>query len=169
MNGCGERTGNANLISIIANLQLKLGYRVPQPTSSSRTSPRRRTSSTRSSTSRPTPTSPTSGATRSRTRAACTPPASPPTRARSSTSTRRSSATSASSSCPSWAGGPACSRRPRTLGIELDDAAAARVIGRVKELEHEGYQFEAADGSLELLLRRETGDYEPLFRSSPGA
>ena len=49
------------------------------------------------------------------------------------------------------------------LGIELDDATAARVIGRVKELEHEGYQFEAADGSLELLLRRETGGYEPLF------
>ena len=36
MNGCGERTGNANLISIIANLQLKLGYRVPRATSSSR-------------------------------------------------------------------------------------------------------------------------------------
>ncbi len=26
MNGCGERTGNANLVSIIANLQLKLGF-----------------------------------------------------------------------------------------------------------------------------------------------
>src|ERR1700730_12255442 len=26
MNGCGERTGNANLISAIANLHLKLGY-----------------------------------------------------------------------------------------------------------------------------------------------
>ena len=51
-----------------------------------------------------------------------------------------------------------------SLGIELDDATAVRVIGRVKELEHEGYQFEAADGSLELLLRRETGGYEPLFR-----
>ena len=49
------------------------------------------------------------------------------------------------------------------LGIELDDATATRVIGRVKELEHEGYQFEAADGSLELLLRREAGAYEPLF------
>jgi 2-isopropylmalate synthase len=49
------------------------------------------------------------------------------------------------------------------LGIELDDATATRVITRVKELEHEGYQFEAADGSLELLLRRETGGYEPLF------
>ena len=35
---------------------------------------------------------------------------------------------------------------------------------RVKELEHQGYHYEAADGSFELLLRRETGDYEPLFR-----
>jgi len=32
-----------------------------------------------------------------------------------------------------------------------------------RPLEHQGYQFEAADGSLELLLRRETGDCEPLF------
>ena len=31
---------------------------------------------------------------------------------------------------------------------------------RVKELEHDGYHFEAADGSFELLLRRETGDYQ---------
>ena len=38
------------------------------------------------------------------------------------------------------------------------------MIERVKELEHDGYQFEAADGSFELLLRKETGDYEPLFR-----
>jgi 2-isopropylmalate synthase len=38
------------------------------------------------------------------------------------------------------------------------------VVERVKELEHQGYHFEAADGSFELLLRKETGDYEPLFR-----
>jgi 2-isopropylmalate synthase len=49
-------------------------------------------------------------------------------------------------------------------GIEIDDAAAARVVKRVKELEHGGYQYEAADGSFELLLRKETGVYEPLFR-----
>jgi 2-isopropylmalate synthase len=49
------------------------------------------------------------------------------------------------------------------VGLELDDDAAARVLDKVKTLEHEGYQFEAADGSLELLLRRETGDYEQLF------
>jgi 2-isopropylmalate synthase len=49
-------------------------------------------------------------------------------------------------------------------GGALDDATATRVVERVKELEHRGFQFEAADGSFELLIRRETGDYEPLFR-----
>lgn len=49
-------------------------------------------------------------------------------------------------------------------GLGLDDAATQRVIERVKELEHEGFQFEAADGSFELLLRKEAGEYEPLFR-----
>jgi 2-isopropylmalate synthase len=53
--------------------------------------------------------------------------------------------------------------RARELGIVLDDTAASRVIDRVKELEHHGYHFEAADGSFELLLRKETGSYEPLF------
>ncbi len=49
-------------------------------------------------------------------------------------------------------------------GGALDDATASRVVERVKELEHRGFQFEAADGSFDLLIRRETGDYEPLFR-----
>jgi 2-isopropylmalate synthase len=53
--------------------------------------------------------------------------------------------------------------RAREAGIELDDAAAARLIERVKELEHRGYHFEAADGSFELLMRRETGTLEELF------
>ena len=49
-------------------------------------------------------------------------------------------------------------------GGALDDATASRVVERVKELEHRGFQFEAADGSFDLLIRRETGEYEPLFR-----
>ncbi len=49
-------------------------------------------------------------------------------------------------------------------GLRLDDAAAARVVERVKALEHAGYQFEAADASFELLVRKEAGEYEPLFR-----
>jgi 2-isopropylmalate synthase len=47
---------------------------------------------------------------------------------------------------------------------DVDDTTAARVIDRVKELESRGYQFEAADGSFDLLIRKETGEYEPLFR-----
>ena len=49
-------------------------------------------------------------------------------------------------------------------GMELDEAAATRVVERVKALEHRGFQFEAADGSFDLLIRRETGEYAPLFR-----
>jgi 2-isopropylmalate synthase len=48
-------------------------------------------------------------------------------------------------------------------GLELDDAAAGRLVDDLKRLEHDGYQFEAADGSFDLLIRKETGDYQPLF------
>jgi 2-isopropylmalate synthase len=54
--------------------------------------------------------------------------------------------------------------KAREAGIELDGDAALRTTERVKELEHRGFQFEAADGSFELLMRREAGEYEPLFR-----
>jgi 2-isopropylmalate synthase len=54
--------------------------------------------------------------------------------------------------------------RAEQTGIELAEGDAARVVERVKELESRGFQFEAADGSFDLLIRRETGGYEPLFR-----
>ncbi len=61
------------------------------------------------------------------------------------------------------AGRHAIHDKAAAAGVHIDDATAVRVIERVKELEHLGYQFEAADGSLELLLRREAGVHEPLF------
>ena len=54
--------------------------------------------------------------------------------------------------------------RADAAGLTVDDATVSRVIERVKELEHTGYHFEAADGSFDLLLRKEAGAYEPLFR-----
>ena len=54
--------------------------------------------------------------------------------------------------------------RAEQAGVTIDDAAASRVVERVKELEHRGFQFEAADGSFDLLIRRETGEYQPLFQ-----
>jgi 2-isopropylmalate synthase len=53
--------------------------------------------------------------------------------------------------------------RAEEVGIALDDDASRRLIDRVKQLEHLGYHFEAADGSFELLLRKEAGAYEQLF------
>jgi 2-isopropylmalate synthase len=48
-------------------------------------------------------------------------------------------------------------------GLELDDEAATRAVERLKQREHRGYHYEAAQASFELLLRREAGVYEPLF------
>ncbi len=54
--------------------------------------------------------------------------------------------------------------RAARAGIELDDDAVRRSIEKIKEREHRGYSYEAADASFELLLRHEGGSYEPLFR-----
>jgi 2-isopropylmalate synthase len=48
-------------------------------------------------------------------------------------------------------------------GLELDDAAAGGAVEQLKQREHRGYHYEAAQASFELLLRREAGVYEPLF------
>ena len=54
--------------------------------------------------------------------------------------------------------------RAEGAGIELDADAAKRAVERIKEREHRGYHYEAADASFELLLRREAGEYQSLFR-----
>ena len=50
------------------------------------------------------------------------------------------------------------------LGLELDGPAVNGVIDDLKRLEHEGYHFEAADASLELLMRRAAGWQQDFFR-----
>jgi len=51
------------------------------------------------------------------------------------------------------------------MGISLEDdqPAVQRAVETVKRLENEGYQFESADASLELLLRRQLGLWRPRF------
>ena len=72
LNGLGERTGNANLTTIIPNLQLKLGYtlpaRGPARAPDEREPPRRRAAQPGRSTRR----RPTSARRRSPTRPGCT-------------------------------------------------------------------------------------------------
>ena len=44
-----------------------------------------------------------------------------------------------------------------------DDPVTSTIINRIKELEHKGYQFEGADGTFELLVRKALGKYKPFF------
>src|SRR6202453_136219 len=61
------------------------------------------------------------------------------------------------------AGRSTLSMKPDELGLELDGEVIGRVLDELKRLEHEGYHFEVADGSLELLLRRATGWVSDFF------
>jgi 2-isopropylmalate synthase len=163
MNGYGERCGNANLVSIIPNLQLKLGYDCL-----------------------------TAGRLASLTATAhffdellnFTPDPDQPYVGRNAFAHKGGMHVAGVEADPTTfehvdpsvvgnrrevliselSGKGTVHARARNAGIVLDDGAATRVAERVKRLEHEGYHFEAADGSFELLLRKETGDYEPLFR-----
>ena len=49
------------------------------------------------------------------------------------------------------------------IDIERDKKVVKEVLRRVKELEHQGYQFEGAEGSLELLMKRALGTHKKYF------
>jgi 2-isopropylmalate synthase len=55
--------------------------------------------------------------------------------------------------------------KAQVFGIDLpeSDAATTRLLQQVKALEFQGYQFEGADASLELLMRRTLGLASPRF------
>ncbi len=55
--------------------------------------------------------------------------------------------------------------KARELGFSLEKGApeVAKILAEVKRLENEGYEFEAAEGSLHLLIRRLLEQHVPLF------
>lgn len=48
--------------------------------------------------------------------------------------------------------------------IKKDSKEAKKIIERLKDLEYDGYQFEGAEGSFELLVRKELGLFKPSFK-----
>ena len=48
-------------------------------------------------------------------------------------------------------------------GIGKESPETIRIVEKLKELEHEGYQFEAAESSFELVVRKMLGRYTPFF------
>ncbi len=55
--------------------------------------------------------------------------------------------------------------KSREMGIRLGGKGfdSQKIVNKIKELEDHGYQFEAAEGSLELLIKKATGQFEEPF------
>ncbi len=163
LNGVGERTGNANLVTILANLQLKMGIRVVTDEQLARLTEVAHFADELLNRT-PDPAQPyvgkhafahkaglhAAGVRRDTTAFEHLDPA--------LVGNRRDALVSELSGRGTVLG------KAEAAGLALDDVGAAHVVERVKALEHAGYQYEAADGSFELLMRREAGSYEPLFR-----
>lgn len=47
--------------------------------------------------------------------------------------------------------------------LTKDSPETAAIIDRIKALEYDGYQFEGAEGSFELIVRKQLGKYMPFF------
>ncbi len=54
-------------------------------------------------------------------------------------------------------------QKTEKLDLGKDKALMGRILTRVQDLENEGYEFEAAEASFELLVQKEAGLYHPLF------
>jgi 2-isopropylmalate synthase len=163
MNGYGERCGNANLVSIIPNLQLKLGYECLTEAQLASLTPSAHFLDELLNFT-PNPDQPYVGRNAFAHKGGMhvagvnADPATFEHIDPTVVGNRRELLISELS------GKGTVYARARDAGIALDGETAGRVIEEVKHLEHRGYHFEAADGSFELLLRKQTGDYEPLFR-----
>jgi 2-isopropylmalate synthase len=163
INGIGERTGNANLVTIIADLQLKMGLQLLAPEQLARLTETAHFVDELLNRS-PDPAQPYVGkhafAHKAGMHAAGV-------SADAQTFEHVDPAVVGNGSdvlISELAGRASIVEKARQAGMAADEELAARVLERVKDLEHEGFQFEAADGSFELLMRRESGEYEPLFR-----
>jgi len=163
INGIGERTGNANLVTIIADLQLKMGVDLLSPERLARLTETAHFVDELLNRS-PDPAQPYVGkhafAHKAGLHAAGV-------RADAQTFEHIDPAIVGNDRdvlISELSGRATILEKARQAGISGDEEFAQRVLERVKELEHEGFQFEAADGSFELLMRREAREYEPLFR-----
>jgi 2-isopropylmalate synthase len=163
INGYGERTGNANLMTCIPNLELKLGIRcLPEGNLSRLTAVSRHVAELVN----------------------LPPHAADPYVGQSAFAHKGGLHTSALGKAggatyehidPSLVGNgtrvlvsdlggrAGMAMKAKELGVELDDRGAAQLTEDLKRLEAEGFVFEAADASLELLMRRSSGWDHPFF------
>ena len=162
INGYGERTGNCDLVPIIANLSLKMGVEtLPHARLGLLTSVSRRVAEMVNRA--PDPQQPYAGTSAFAHKAGL----------HASALARRADAyehidpgtvgNGTRFVVSEMAGRSSIELKARELGIDMDDATVAGLIETLKRLEYEGYHFEVADASLELWMRAAVGWEQPYF------
>ncbi|KGN37067.1 citramalate synthase [Knoellia subterranea] len=168
INGYGERTGNANLVTVIANLQLKVGQQVMEPhhlQDATRISHAISEITNVPAYSR----QPYTGASAFAHKAGLHASAIKVDPDLYQHLDPKHVGNDMRMLISDMAGRASIELKSRELGFELDpqnaedSALVAKVLARVKELELRGYTFDAADASFELLLRREIEGGLPEF------
>jgi 2-isopropylmalate synthase len=164
LNGYGERTGNANLITMVANLELKLGHHV---LNGGRLTDATRIAHAVSEITNVPPYSrqPYVGASAFAHKAGLHASAirvDPDLYQHTDPVTVGNDMRMLVSD---MAGRASVELKGRELGFDLgeDRATLTRITERVKELEAAGYTFEAADASFELLVRQEVDGVRPTY------
>jgi 2-isopropylmalate synthase len=163
MNGYGERCGNANLVSILPALELKLGYECLEPGGLARLTETAHLVDEISNVT-PNPNQPYVGRNAFAHKGGMH-VAGVSADARTFEHMDPELVGNEREMVVSELSGRGTVRdRAERAGMDLDEEQAARALRTLKEREHRGYQYEAADASFELLLRRETGSYQHLFK-----
>ncbi len=163
-NGYGERTGNANLMTCIPNLELKMGVRcLPEGRIERLTAVSRHISELVNLP--PHAADPYVGSSAFAHKGGLHTSALGKVGSRSYEHVDPASIGNHTRVLVSDLGGRAGMKmKAEELGIELDVQTSAELAKTVNELEARGYVFEAADASLELLMRRATGAAVEPFR-----
>ncbi len=168
INGVGERCGNMDLIPLIANLQLKYGHDCLLPGTLAASDRSLALSSTKRPISTWLPASRMSAPAPLPIRAACTFMRCRRMSAPTSTSSPKSVGNTRKILISEMSGASnIAAKAGKKFDIESDKATLRRVLEKVQDLENAGYQFEAAEASFELLLRKEIGRYRQVFRPGP--
>jgi 2-isopropylmalate synthase len=163
LNGLGERTGNANLTTIIPNLQLKLGYAcLPEGRMERLTVVSHHVAELLNRAVNPQ--APYVGSSAFAHKAGLHVSAIARARDAYEHVTPEAVGNGTRFVVSEMAGRATIQMKADELGLAIDGAAVNQVIDELKRLEHEGYHFEAADASLELLMRRASGWAQEYFR-----
>jgi 2-isopropylmalate synthase len=161
VNGYGERTGNADLSAVIGDLSLKLGVHTIPPERLERLTPVSHHIAELVNIA-PNPQQPYVGAAAFAHKAGLHASAIARRRDTYEHVAPDSVGNGTRFVVSEMAGRSTLALKATELGLELDSNAMEEVLDTLKTLEHHGYHFAVADGSLELLLRRATG-WKPDF------